>query len=170
MHYQFRVALTGHPEPTFQSQTVATGFHIHRPWLARSSAFDKFRILEQILKGNRVVPPFPIHANHSEKSCGALGRIMKHGTSGNLYGGFQASRLVQYGGDRSFQTVSRHSSHFCPSRTPRTCGTTLNKMVARIAASVAVCLRPNVMKITAQNPHAGERRCPHRSRLPIPQF
>jgi len=79
-----------------------------------------------------------------------LGKIMKNSTSGNLYRGIHASRLVQYGRDWSFQAVLRHSSHLIVSFLSfngAKLWNDLGLMVARIPASTSACLHPNCDKL-----------------------
>ena len=43
------------------------------------------RILEQVVEENRVVLPFPVHANHPRESRGGVQRIKKYRLNGNSY-------------------------------------------------------------------------------------
>src|SRR2546427_301394 len=119
--------ITGAPEFMFQHRAIVAGFHI-----AASGVLDKFRILEQVPEGYRVVASRPVNADQPEKSGRGVQRLIKHSPNGNAYGDSLAFRLVQDGQHWIFDLVLRHSSHLCPSLMA------LAVMLARIPASTSV--------------------------------
>jgi len=69
---------------------------------------DVIGVLEQVLLGDRIGTPFPVHIDHPEQRCRGSGGIMQHSTGGKYYGHLLASGLVQYRLHWSSEDISCH--------------------------------------------------------------
>ena len=58
------------------------------------------RFCEQVLQGNRVVPPFPVNADFPLEGCRMPRGFLDKGALGKRYGFLLASGLVPYGWER----------------------------------------------------------------------
>ena len=57
---------------------------------------------------DRVVPPFPVNANHSHESCGVLGGFHQHSPGREGYAKLATLACIVYRWNRIFQLVPRH--------------------------------------------------------------
>jgi len=57
---------------------------------------------------DRVVPPFPVNANHSHQSCGVLGTFHQHSPGRERYSNLATFACIVYRWNWSFQLVPRH--------------------------------------------------------------
>ena len=102
----------GTEEFIIQCHAVLAGCHIFSPSgvTQPSSGFHAIRLPEQIVYAHRVMPSFPIHADHSRKGRSVLRRFVQQRTSWNHHRDFCPSSLIQQTRYRSFCAILRHSS------------------------------------------------------------